>query len=1624
MAGEGKLSDIVWTRHPNLYAAAQSTYLTTDDADNINKYAWLVKKHDELIELPTRQRAKAFNALDSGIQELLKNYFETDYAAEENPDTALGKAWNWIKSLPLNPIKGVFTAADAYSRGIGANYTALTARAFESGGKRYSWSEAYDGERLFDEEEEFKIQSILSPEVFNIARRSAMGDSPGEILADLETDAEFEAYERWRSGDEEFKDAIARLKNSKISFGRDFARNVLNLKTDDGLLFKLASGTGDLFWQIVGDPMTYATFGFGKGFQLAGVGIIRGSRAINSVLKGSRNIDELFENPNVRRYWDKAGKVLKDLDSKDVNVSGSAYVQIQKNFSEINNPELLQLLRDDKVFDAAKAQTFFADKQKLEYLLKGKIRPDFAVMPVWAFGKEIRKNLNVAIDKVFYNGEKSAPILKTINEIEDDLIRSGEVFGTPEQLESVSDTVRLAKQRRTVIEKVARAFERAPVVSGIRILEKEVKDAEGNLKMVDEFVESSDDIYKLARTIFNRREANGIRLAFEQATTAERYKMLRGLYVQLGQGMGLTDTLDGRTFLSRVMTTQFDNAYTESVQLTKAEIDNFRKSDPILADAIESNGGWWNPTKTPEGVANAAVHWQVAGQIAVPRFDIWAREARGTKATMARFFGGAVDSKFHDTISQSWTLLTLFPRNGMRGAIDEMLTFGLTAPLTSILSWRKGRALSRAYRVVQGGNESLLLYQRFLRSWFKGKNVTEDEYKVILSDPTGGEFKKAVIRQYGRESSLRFWGKFDAQDAQWIDEGIGTGTFFDNLVYVQGSTTKGFKNSNPNVSLRDENVIGQKALLELSKTQVLEDMQKRAGLSARKTKQGKTLYSTKPEMVSRKTHSLSFDFQWQEQIYMRTLQDPVAARIFLENYKNPTKAIALIKQHLMKDQTIANRLKMRATQPNIDAFDDAALHHFMHLRSVLFGQDGNLLKGIEDNLSKIVVKNKKGKSELNIKWLEENLDTVIKDTPDDLAPAQLLANAYDYIGISKNPGEIVQKMQDGMWGIMDNQTAMMFREPAYFANYLYNRKALKGAQDAMERDLINKGTDPNMAKSLASEHYANLSGKLAMERTVAYIDNPLIRSNTAFMIRNFARFFRATEDFYRRYGRAFRNDPQSLIRLRLATLGLSGSGFIHQTEEGEDYFIIPGDSWMWTVSSNIWKALTGNEILAVNPIEFGVKIQMVSPSLDPDSALPSFAGPLAALPIKAVSAILGTEAFSEVPGVGSGSFKRGFDKYTLGVYSENSGWLEASVPGSVRKMINALNRNERNAQFASAAMQATLYAASNPNIKTPGPDATFMEKQEFLAAIRATAANIIFLRNTLGLVAPAGLSAMETKDVPDYIKEAGFTSMSREFYRMREELNETGEASWSEALLKWTYNEKNTGRLIYTVARTERTGPGEVAKIQTTKEAADWVAGNPKIVNKYPVAAMFFAPQMGEFDIGAYSFLKLNGYIKNKQLDQFLTDINLVEEKRRYFQLGRLYEERIQSTADPGMKSFLRSELENIRRNMRMNNPELDRDLSDYSFSNAKQLDAIDQLDSLLKSGLVDSNPMSKRLALMLERYKQNRVAYNYSILNGLSVEKRRLINIGGLGELEGIAGNDKNLLLALDSLFAPILER
>ncbi len=67
----------------------------------------------------------------------------------------------------------------------------------------------------------------------------------------------------------------------------------------------------------------------------------------------------------------------------------------------------------------------------------------------------------------------------------------------------------------------------------------------------------------------------------------------------------------------------------------------------------------------------------------------------------------------------------------------------------------------------------------------------------------------------------------------------------------------------------------------------------------------------------------------------------------------------------------------------------------------------------------------------------------------------------------------------------------------------------------------------------------------------------------AFSIRNFARFYRATEDFYRRMYRVVRYNPEAIVKASLTYEGVTHSGWVQNDDQGEPYFIYPGTQYVY-----------------------------------------------------------------------------------------------------------------------------------------------------------------------------------------------------------------------------------------------------------------------------------------------------------------------------------------------------------------------------------------------------------------------------------------------------------------------------
>ena len=1595
MTDKQGLNSITWSTLPGSYVAAKQSYLSEQDANDVNAFAWYAKKHQQLIKMRPDEARDAYNNLEDQHKDALRQLFdETDYGKEDKVENSLFKK---IGKIITSPVGAAFDFALDYTESVISNPFRQADAVVRGDG--FNWDDRYDGDKYFDTERSDRIKAHYGNSVAKIARQASSGKTPGQILLTLKSEEEFDAFEKFYDGDQVFKDAIADYDDAKISFGRRAFGFIAPKPGETGarrFLYDRLSGLADLSYQIVADPLTYLTFGIGTGVRLGGVQIVKGARSISKLLEDTQNVaitlkdgtrqmminptamDKIFANKGVNEYWDRVGKLIDSDETAD-------FQKLNEEFGDLT-PMLRKELRSAGVKDASTAKLFFSKAENTSLLLQGNKAPDRVVMPVWNVQREVKNKIRRATVNVIHG----RPVLGETVPDEDTLIKSIIDAGkSDETYNGISITQEIAKQQKRRA-RFGRLLERYPISPIVQI--------------GDRAAESGDLVYQMARLAdLPRYHANAVRKAFEDANVDERLLLLRGLYTQVGQSLGLNNTEDGAKWLNDELTRQFSGAYAVPQRLSEKTIAALEDILPV--ERIRSRNNTYTAGETAE-TNLAALRSQTRMTIGVPNFDEWRKSARKYEGSLSGLVANS--GYLAQNVNNHWGFFTLFPRNGMRSGIDELLFYGLEASVRDFLNFYKGRAASRAFRRTKSKGKDQTITGRL--GWLLAKNSKDyNENKIIDAINAGPrEYHKIVVEQAAKE--YNFGRELTEADKEYLVDLLDTGAMSEFSQYLvtgvtAGSTvnTAALSRTAPGRVLGDSQY-GHDAAIKFNKEQVIKD-------DLKVVRAEDDVPREIPRVLPNQAGHSEFMAAWYGSIYNFLNIDPTAARIILRNLAegdDPRKLVDELVAYAKKDKRVMKQIEAMV---NYDG-TESGLRRIMADESLYYR---NLLTDSEDNVNVALVNrlyntNTKKVVDINSEgFMPADLRTIFNDN--GIMPVSVHGYGYTTIPNGIRDGELLAFMQEAGYSYMDKQLLTIAREPIYISRFLSNRKTLAQAEANEVAARIAAGENAQIAKAITRDKYTNIAAKNAFERTISFVDNPNARTHLAFHMRNFARFYRATEDFYRRSVRLGSN-PENIARLRLSLVGLDSSGFIHEDEQGDEYFIFPADDIIYPAVNAVSKVFGRQNALDVMPIEFGTKISMLTPSLDPDSALPSFAGPVAALPISAIRTMMGKTDI--IPG----EAERVFNRYTLGVYSENSNLLDMITPTFIRRGLRLAGIGTEK-EIASAAMAAASYVSSAGLAPEETDDFNTFEKKK--AVFLATAANIVVIRNLVGAFAPAGLNVLETKDIPRYILETDTTRMSSEFYKIADGLKKKGSVDpYGEAIAIWT--RKNPGRLAYTVPRTENVG---VLKMNKTKDAANWVRNHTNLVQKYGNAAILFAPQMGEFDIGAYNYLKLNGFTQVRPIDEFLKDLQTEQAYKEYNTRKDYWNGLIDETSDDGVRSYYRQTKEAELRVIREGNPLLEERLSSFVMNVSTQISTMEDLRRMIDSGDAPSPGLSKRLREMIKVVDSARDMWSRS--NGadyLSSEQIANIKTDVLVQLDRIAGEDMNLQLAIQKIFEPIVER
>jgi hypothetical protein len=435
-------------------------------------------------------------------------------------------------------------------------------------------------------------------------------------------------------------------------------------------------------------------------------------------------------------------------------------------------------------------------------------------------------------------------------------------------------------------------------------------------------------------------------------------------------------------------------------------------------------------------------------------------------------------------------------------------------------------------------------------------------------------------------------------------------------------------------------------------------------------------------------------------------------------------------------------------------------------------------------------------------------------------------------------------------------------------------------------------------------------------------------------------------------------------------LGLDAAGGVYKDNNGEPYIMMPTDNVIFGVVDATVRALGPGEESFKQPKfnEFTFKLTLANPSFSPDAGMPTLSGPIGALSVLTMKALLG-----KVPA--TKELSEELDNYALGDIGDGMTVMRALVPSSLQKLYSLAPKDEKDRQESTAAMQAIAYnQAFNTDeqmAKYLDPNASAEDKYNYLKQIRISAHNVVVMRSLIGLFSPIAPSLQESINVPDYLKEVGITGLRPEFYDLVNAVTQKykGDIQDPYELAVATFIGKNPGKLIYTVARNEKQTN---VVIQKTKAVKSWAIQNSNNVKKYGEAAWILAPHAGEFDAPTYAYLEAAGLLEDKSLERYYLDVLVAKDKQAYYDIGKEEKEFLKSTPSISARRAKIADSTRRRSLLKASNPLLEAALVAGGNEVATELNMLANVEEMIKDSSISMPAGTRqRLAMVTSRVRQ-----------------------------------------------------
>jgi hypothetical protein len=1498
--------------------------------------------------------------------------------------------------------------------------------------KQY-WERASDPNNVYDDKQVLEISKELTPAANYVGRLLASKQDLVDNFEKFQDDpGVIDLVNRYVAGDiealKEVGNAVARYEKSKISPGRDVARAVISLFPHEYEQAMLGDGAAKLFFNGISGSIDFGvTVGLDPLLLVgkANRNLLVAKYGFAKVGEGTIPLEKAFSRPKVVEYWNQAGKLVEQYRNGDLAQRAVALNRLQDRFKEININVVEDLAKAD-VKNAEDAFNFFDNASRFSQMMSGNlgIAGTDTLIPrmTWtrsasnklkdafnaALGTERYSNLNVAKNKEDFILQFSDDPIEWAGKIG---IEKGALGFT------AKDATALGR-----IDRIMRQFAIAPSADRI------ISIADGS---------SANQIFKLSRTVLDKTSAGAFRAAWLGADEGQRLLMYKGLLKTLGVGMGLNLSAEGRLALSKIdemskeiysvsqtelnigdladvlktargstslmaprgvrkkvqdavsVTTTEGKAgrliasvnaktaeYVERLKALKVDrADAIAQGDTARADIIndeirivgtklgrelktkkelkakleayEVNAlddidnidemllQRFNAGQTIDGTPRAIRQYQLNDYRTLPDFSEW-RAISHRAGVLSELFGKATNSHANKMITDGWSFLNLYPRLGIRTTVEELGTYGVISGAKGFGDYLKGRAASRALRAATPAGVRTTVFN----------NEKADKNLGFIYD----NLYKITNKHYSKEELLAM-----ADDPERLAQAVSNAmmkskfkpSFLTSAAGKEISEYTGdFARFNGKVQLDDINGASVRAERPVTEAEVIADSLKQFGPSVRFNVQNQEALkgmTFAPEFGEIANTNDKFIFNW-----LLELNNTVGKRngqfgnIVLWNAgKKPDDVINKLVDYIEGEgNEIAKRFAIYAEE----GAEGLARNIYLDATYALRDSAGRINMDLVN-----AIRNKGGMENFDIEDLIK-LDTKYA------RPESVLGQEIIPMGAATAEQAMYRVINSG-YGWVGKQIALLDREPITLGNYFMFRKYLKGTQAEQKRSLIAQGLTEEGADSIARFAAHESAIAMARNRTLSFVDNGDVRTNLAYSLRTLGRYYRATEDFYRRAGRLAKYEKRAIVRLAIINQSFENSGFIHEDDKGQMYFTYPGDDILNGVMLKTLELMNLTTYTPL-PVNFGGYVKMLTPSLDPESALPRLSNPFVSIAL---------DSMTNLPFIGE--YLTGVEKVLTGSYNTDIPMWEKAAPVNLKRLYNVLaGTTEGTESRFSSATKAIKLLVSTGNGPTSSSDL-----EEFYYNVSIQAKNIDMVKLAGGLYTPASIQNFANKDVPKELINAGVFTWDSEYIKILKKY-EGEEDALSKAMV--TFAKLYPSKLAYTTSASRAT---TFAQFRKTIEAEKFVYENEKFLLEHRDGGSFFIPATGTSDIGAYRYLKKNGFISNKPLDpktteikeNFIREVATVAARQAYYALRDDYNTKIEAAQNPNEKRYWRDALSQRTKGLLTAYPLLAVQVTPTPESNARRKEVINDMKNILRENKAPNKELGETFAAMLAKYDE-----------------------------------------------------